>query len=82
MCCESSHVCWVTGSLEVLILRAQGVTVYRALKYSQAHIGDWIALPGAGGGLGHLAIQYATSMGLRVVAIGKPSRSRNTRTHC
>ena len=49
---------------------AQGITVYRAIKYSQTHIGDWIVIPGAGGGLGHLAIQYANAMGLRVVAIG------------
>ncbi|KAJ8502248.1 hypothetical protein ONZ51_g71 [Trametes cubensis] len=32
-------------------------------------IGDWIVLPGAGGGLGHLAVQYAVAMGLRVVAV-------------
>ncbi|KAF8206968.1 major facilitator superfamily domain-containing protein [Mycena galopus ATCC 62051] len=38
---------------------SQGVTVYRAIKYSQTSPGDWIVLPGAGGGLGHLAIQYA-----------------------
>jgi alcohol dehydrogenase, propanol-preferring len=31
-----------------------GVTVYRALKYSKTKIGDWVVLPGAGGGLGHL----------------------------
>lgn len=46
-----------------------GVTVYRAIKYSNTKIGDWIVLPGAGGGLGHLAVQYAAAMGLRVVAI-------------
>ncbi|KZT25766.1 GroES-like protein [Neolentinus lepideus HHB14362 ss-1] len=46
-----------------------GVTVYRAIKYSRTHAGDWIVLPGAGGGLGHLAIQYAREMGLRVVAV-------------
>jgi len=46
-----------------------GVTVYRALKNSNAHIGDFIVLPGAGGGLGHLAVQYAVNMGLRVIAI-------------
>jgi propanol-preferring alcohol dehydrogenase len=32
----------------------KGVTVYRAIKYSQTSPGDWIVLPGAGGGLGHL----------------------------
>jgi len=46
-----------------------GVTVYRAIKYSQTNPGDWIVLPGAGGGLGHLAIQYARVRGLRVIAI-------------
>jgi propanol-preferring alcohol dehydrogenase len=46
-----------------------GVTTYRAIKYSGAQHGNWIALPGAGGGLGHLAIQYARASGLRVVAI-------------
>jgi alcohol dehydrogenase, propanol-preferring len=46
-----------------------GVTTYRAIKYSGAQQGDWIVLPGAGGGLGHLAVQYARARGLRVVAI-------------
>ncbi|PPQ81926.1 hypothetical protein CVT25_013774 [Psilocybe cyanescens] len=46
-----------------------GVTVYRALKYSETSPGDWVVLPGAGGGLGHLAVQYARYMGLRVIAI-------------
>lgn len=48
----------------------QGVTVYRAIKYSQTEQGDWIVIPGAGGGLGHLAVQYAIARGLRVIAIG------------
>ncbi|KAJ7671394.1 chaperonin 10-like protein [Mycena polygramma] len=46
-----------------------GVTVYRAIKYSQTTPGDWIVLPGAGGGLGHLAIQYAKVAGLQVIAV-------------
>lgn len=46
-----------------------GVTVYKALKESEARVGQWVAIPGAGGGLGHLAIQYAVNMGLYVVAI-------------
>ena len=49
--------------------RSQGITVYRAIKYSNTKIGDWIVLPGAGGGLGHLAVQYARAMGLRVIAV-------------
>jgi propanol-preferring alcohol dehydrogenase len=56
-------------SAEAASILCAGVTVYRALKYSDTNIGDWVVLPGAGGGLGHLAIQYAVQMGLRVVAI-------------
>ncbi|KAF7322135.1 Mannitol-1-phosphate dehydrogenase [Mycena kentingensis (nom. inval.)] len=46
-----------------------GLTVFRAIKHSQTTPGDWIVLPGAGGGLGHLAIQYAKVFGLRAIAI-------------
>ncbi|OCF40692.1 alcohol dehydrogenase, propanol-preferring [Kwoniella heveanensis CBS 569] len=46
-----------------------GVTTYKGLKVSNTKVGDWIALPGAGGGLGHLAVQYAKAMGLKVIAI-------------
>ncbi|KAI9436127.1 GroES-like protein [Russula earlei] len=57
------------SSQEAASFLCAGVTVYRALKYSRTQPGDWIVLPGAGGGLGHLAIQYAVhAFGLRVVA--------------
>ncbi|EJD02297.1 mannitol-1-phosphate dehydrogenase [Fomitiporia mediterranea MF3/22] len=46
-----------------------GVTVYKALKNSNTKVGDYVVIPGAGGGLGHLAVQYARAMGLRVIAI-------------
>jgi alcohol dehydrogenase, propanol-preferring len=39
------------------------------LKDSGARPGQWVALPGAGGGLGHLAVQYASAMGFRVIGI-------------
>jgi propanol-preferring alcohol dehydrogenase len=45
-----------------------GVTTYRGLKRTQARPGQWVALVGIGG-LGHIAIQYARAMGLRVVAV-------------
>ena len=50
-------------------LMCAGVTMYRALKMSTAVPGDWVAIMGAGGGLGHLGIQYAKSMGFKVVGI-------------
>jgi alcohol dehydrogenase, propanol-preferring len=39
------------------------------LKECDARPGEWVAIPGAGGGLGHLAVQYAVAMGLRVIGI-------------
>ncbi|WWC90443.1 uncharacterized protein L201_005378 [Kwoniella dendrophila CBS 6074] len=50
-------------------LLCAGVTTYKGLKVSNTKVGDWVALPGAGGGLGHLAVQYAKAAGLKVVAI-------------
>jgi hypothetical protein len=32
----------------------QGLTVYKALKQTNLHVGQWVAISGAGGGLGHL----------------------------
>lgn len=46
-----------------------GITVYKALKTAQLKAGDWVAVLGAGGGLGTLAVQYAKAMGYMVVAI-------------
>ncbi|KAL7417988.1 zinc-dependent alcohol dehydrogenase [Mrakia frigida] len=46
-----------------------GVTVYKALKTAALATGEVVVVPGAGGGLGHLAVQYATAMGYRVIAI-------------
>ena len=45
-----------------------GVTVYKGLKELEAKPGDWVAISGIGG-LGHMAVQYAKAMGLRVVAV-------------
>jgi len=64
-------------SAEAASILCAGVTVYRAIKYSNAIIGQWIVLPGAGGGLGHLAIQYAVAMGLRVLAIDTGSEKHD-----
>jgi len=46
-----------------------GITVYKGLKESGARPGQTVAIIGAGGGLGCLAIQYAKAMGLEVIAI-------------
>jgi propanol-preferring alcohol dehydrogenase len=45
-----------------------GVTVYKGIKETDTKPGDWIVISGIGG-LGHMAVQYAKAMGLKVVAI-------------
>jgi propanol-preferring alcohol dehydrogenase len=45
-----------------------GVTTYKGIKETEVRPGQWIAISGIGG-LGHLAVQYANAMGLRVVAL-------------
>ena len=52
-----------------------GVTVYSALKRSNARPGQWVIISGAGGGLGHIAVQLASKgMGLRVIGIDHGSK--------
>ncbi|KAI9886329.1 MAG: alcohol dehydrogenase [Watsoniomyces obsoletus] len=46
-----------------------GLTAYRALKECGARPGQTVAVVGAAGGLGSLAIQYAKAMGLQVIAV-------------
>lgn len=47
-----------------------GVTVYSALRKSGAKPGDWVVIPGGGGGLGHLALQIGSrGMGFRMIGI-------------
>lgn len=57
------------SSEEAAPVLCAGVTVYSAMKHANAIAGNWIAISGAGGGLGSFAIQYAAAMGLRVIAI-------------
>lgn len=45
-----------------------GVTTYKGLKETEARPGEWVAISGIGG-LGHMAVQYAKAMGLRVAAL-------------
>ncbi|EKV06736.1 hypothetical protein PDIG_76450 [Penicillium digitatum PHI26] len=54
-----------------------GVTAYSACKRSGVKPGQWIVLPGAGGGLGHFAIQYARAMAMRVIAIDSGDEKRD-----
>lgn len=46
-----------------------GVTTYKALKETEVSPGQWVAVVGACGGLGHVAVQYAHAMGMLVCAL-------------
>lgn len=46
-----------------------GLTVYKGLKTANIKAGEWVVITGAGGGLGSMGIQYANSMGYRVIAV-------------
>jgi D-arabinose 1-dehydrogenase-like Zn-dependent alcohol dehydrogenase len=51
-------------------LLCAGVTTFNALRNSGARPGDTVAVQGIGG-LGHLAIQFASRMGFRTVALSR-----------
>ncbi|WP_440712631.1 alcohol dehydrogenase AdhP [Gordonia sp. FQ] len=54
--------------VEVAPILCAGVTVYKGLKMSDVRPGQWMVISGVGG-LGHVAIQYARAMGMRVAAV-------------
>ncbi len=51
-------------------LMCAGITTFNALRNSGARAGDTVAVQGIGG-LGHLAIQFASRMGFRTVALSQ-----------
>jgi propanol-preferring alcohol dehydrogenase len=60
---------------EAAPLLCAGITTYNSLRNSGARPGDTVAVQGIGG-LGHLAIQYASRMGFRTIAISRGADKR------
>jgi propanol-preferring alcohol dehydrogenase len=56
------------GFVEAAPILCAGVTTYKGLKETDTKPGDWVVISGVGG-LGHVAVQYAKAMGLRVAAV-------------
>ncbi|MBZ8178324.1 alcohol dehydrogenase catalytic domain-containing protein [Corynebacterium poyangense] len=54
--------------VEVAPILCAGVTVYKGLKNTEVKPGQWVVISGIGG-LGHVAVQYAVAMGMRVIAL-------------
>lgn len=63
-----AHIPAGLSATEAAPIICAGVTCYKGIKETAAKPGEWIAISGAGG-LGHLAIQYAKAMGLKVCAV-------------
>lgn len=53
---------------EIAPVLCAGVTVYKGLKVTGVRPGQWVVISGVGG-LGHIAVQYAVAMGMRVIAV-------------
>ncbi|EXJ65475.1 hypothetical protein A1O7_01816 [Cladophialophora yegresii CBS 114405] len=68
-CRNSCHIPDNVSFSDAAPLACAGITIYRAIAVSQAKSGDWLAFVGAGGGLGHLGIQFALAKGIQVIAI-------------
>ena len=64
----AAHLPQKLGDIEAAPLLCAGVTTWKALKETEAKPGEWVAVSGIGG-LGQLAIQYAVSRGLHVIAV-------------
>ncbi|KAK5633534.1 hypothetical protein RRF57_009248 [Xylaria bambusicola] len=57
------------SAVDTAVLMCAGVTIYGALKRCALRPGQRIGIVGCGGGLGHLGLQFATEMGLKVVGV-------------
>jgi D-arabinose 1-dehydrogenase-like Zn-dependent alcohol dehydrogenase len=58
------------GPVEAGPLMCAGITTFNSLRNSGARGGDTVAILGIGG-LGHLAVQFASKMGFRTIAIAR-----------
>ncbi len=63
-----AHIPNGLSATEAAPLICAGITTYKGIKETKARPGQWIAISGCGG-LGHLGIQYAKAMGLKVCAV-------------
>ncbi|PWQ93786.1 alcohol dehydrogenase AdhP [Leucothrix arctica] len=63
-----AHIPDGLSAIDAAPIICAGITTYKGIKETAAKPGQWIAISGCGG-LGHLAIQYAKAMGLKVCAV-------------
>jgi len=68
---QASHVGRIPRAMsfaDAAPILCAGVTTYKGLKETEVQPGQWVVISGIGG-LGHMAVQYAKVMGMRVAAI-------------
>ncbi|TVY50186.1 Alcohol dehydrogenase 2 [Lachnellula cervina] len=58
-------------------IMCSGSTIHTSLMASQLKAGNWAVFPGGGGGVGHMGIQLARAMGMRVIAIDGGEQKRS-----
>ena len=79
MVCPVKHLTEIPEHMEgsaVAPLLCAGLTIYSAIAKAGLECGNWLILPGAGGGLGHLGVQIAKKKGYRVIAIDTGAEKR------
>ncbi|ROV96905.1 hypothetical protein VSDG_04176 [Cytospora chrysosperma] len=69
---KAAHVARIPKGVDleaVAPVLCAGITVYKGIKESGVRPGQWLAIVGAGGGLGNMALQFAKAMGIHTIAI-------------
>ncbi|KAJ5753641.1 uncharacterized protein N7511_007794 [Penicillium nucicola] len=57
-------------------LLCAGIAMYSSIMKTKTRPGDYLAILGAGGGLGHMGIQIAAKKGLKVIAIDSGEKKK------
>ncbi|OAL53157.1 GroES-like protein [Pyrenochaeta sp. DS3sAY3a] len=65
-------------------LMCAGATILNSLRTASLQAGSWVVFIGAGGGVGHIGVQIARAMGMRVIGIdgGEEKRRLCTSIGC
>lgn len=62
-------------AVDAAVHMCAGTTIYSALKRCRLERGQRVGIMGCGGGLGHLGLQFAVAMGLRVLGVDNQDAS-------
>ncbi|KAI1417933.1 GroES-like protein [Hypoxylon sp. FL1857] len=63
-------------------LACAGRTIWRGVKMADLKAGEWLAIIGSGGGLGHLGVQFAKAMGVNVLGIDARGEGLRVSSEC